>query len=85
MLLINDANFTDQMTPNSNYAMFNDLGVYGVPRKVKNKERYEVASRPKKFRYCKPFKYFIAGNYIRRELIYNPNISGMMLLERCEK
>jgi len=32
----------DQMTPNSNFAMFNDLGVYGVPRKVRNKERYDA-------------------------------------------
>ena len=53
MLFFNDA-FTDQMTPNSNYAMFNDLGVYGVPKKVKNKERYAITSRPKKFTYCKP-------------------------------
>ena len=29
------------MTPNSNFAMFNDLGVYGVPKKVRDKERYE--------------------------------------------
>ena len=30
---------SDQMTPDSNFAMFNDLGVYGVPKKVRNKER----------------------------------------------
>ena len=28
-----------QMVPNSNWGMFNDLGVYGVPKKVRNKER----------------------------------------------
>ena len=49
MLFFNYANFTDQMTPNSNYAMFNDLGVYGVPKKVKNKERYAIAGRPKNY------------------------------------
>merc|ERR1719422_2457675 len=32
----------DQMTPNSNFAMFNDLGVYGVPRAVRNKERFDA-------------------------------------------
>ena len=31
----------DQMTPNSNYAMFNDLGVYGVPKLVKEKKRFD--------------------------------------------
>ena len=43
MTLISNLNneflFSDQMTPNSNFAMFNDLGVYGVPKKVRNKER----------------------------------------------
>ena len=29
----------DQMCPGANWAMFNDLGVYGVPEKVKKRER----------------------------------------------
>nr|XP_002125856.3 delta(24)-sterol reductase-like [Ciona intestinalis] len=31
----------DQMCPGANYGMFYDLGVYGVPGKVKRKERYD--------------------------------------------
>ena len=30
----------DQMCPGTNWGMFNDLGVYGVPKKVRNRERY---------------------------------------------
>ena len=30
----------DQMVPGADYAMFNDLGVYGVPKPVKEKQRY---------------------------------------------
>ena len=30
----------DQMVPGADYAMFNDLGVYGVPKAVKDKKRY---------------------------------------------
>ena len=30
----------DQQTPGSNYAMFNDLGVYGTPGQVKRREPY---------------------------------------------
>ena len=29
----------DQMVPGADYAMFNDLGVYGVPKAVKDKKR----------------------------------------------
>ncbi len=29
----------DQMCPGANWGMFNDLGVYGVPKKVRNKQR----------------------------------------------
>ena len=29
----------DQMVPGADYAMFNDLGVYGVPKPVKEKQR----------------------------------------------
>ena len=29
----------DQMCPGTNWGMFNDLGVYGVPKKVRNKQR----------------------------------------------
>nr|CAB3237582.1 delta(24)-sterol reductase-like [Phallusia mammillata] len=32
----------DQMCPDANYGMFYDLGVYGVPGKVKRKESYNV-------------------------------------------
>ncbi|XP_076821558.1 delta(24)-sterol reductase-like [Clavelina lepadiformis] len=32
----------DQMCPNGNYGMFYDLGVYGVPGKVKRRERYDA-------------------------------------------
>lgn len=32
----------DQMVPGTNYGMFNDLGVYGVPGPVKRKERYDA-------------------------------------------
>ena len=28
------------MVPGADYAMFNDLGVYGVPKAVKDKKRY---------------------------------------------
>lgn len=29
------------MVPNTNYAMYNDLGIYGVPGQVKNKQAYD--------------------------------------------
>ena len=29
----------DQLCPGTNWGMFNDLGVYGVPQKVKDKQR----------------------------------------------
>lgn len=32
----------EQMVPGTNYGMFNDLGVYGVPGPVKRKERYDA-------------------------------------------
>jgi len=32
----------DQMVPGTNYGMFNDLGVYGVPAAVKRKEKYDA-------------------------------------------
>jgi len=32
----------DQMCPGTNWGMFNDLGVYGVPKKVRNKQRYDA-------------------------------------------
>ncbi len=32
----------DQMVPGTNYGMFNDLGVYGVPGPVKRKEKYDA-------------------------------------------
>lgn len=32
----------DQMCPGANWGMFNDLGVYGVPEKVKQKQRYDA-------------------------------------------
>ena len=34
----------DQMCPGTNWGMFNDLGVYGVPQKVKDKQRYANVS-----------------------------------------
>ena len=35
----------DQMVPGADYAMFNDLGVYGVPKAVKDKKRYKYLGR----------------------------------------
>ena len=32
----------DQMVPGTNYGMFNDLGVYGVPRLVRERKRWEA-------------------------------------------
>lgn len=32
----------DQMVPDADYAMFNDLGVYGVPQAVKDKKRFDA-------------------------------------------
>jgi len=32
----------DQMCPGTDWGMFNDLGVYGVPKKVRDKERYDA-------------------------------------------
>merc|ERR1711936_920581 len=32
----------DQRCPGTNWGMFNDLGVYGVPQKVRNKQRYDA-------------------------------------------
>jgi delta24-sterol reductase len=32
----------DQMTPNTNYGMFYDLGVYGTPGLVKRRQRYDA-------------------------------------------
>ena len=34
----------DQMVPGTNYGMFNDLGVYGVPRLVRERKRWETDS-----------------------------------------
>lgn len=36
------------MCPNGNYGMFNDLGVYGVPKKVKNRERFDAVGAMRK-------------------------------------
>ena len=30
------------MVPGTNYGMFNDLGVYGVPRLVRERKRWEA-------------------------------------------
>ena len=30
------------MVPGTNYGMFNDLGVYGVPRLVRERKRWEI-------------------------------------------
>ena len=35
----------DQMCPGTNWGMFNDLGVYGVPQKVREKQRSETKSK----------------------------------------
>jgi len=32
----------DQMVPGTNYGMFNDLGVYGVPRAVRERKRWDA-------------------------------------------
>jgi len=32
----------DQMCPGTDWGMFNDLGVYGVPKKVRDKQRYDA-------------------------------------------
>jgi len=32
----------DQMCPGTDWGMFNDLGVYGVPQKVRDKQRYDA-------------------------------------------
>jgi len=34
----------DQMVPGTNYGMFNDLGVYGVPRLVRERKRFDAVS-----------------------------------------
>lgn len=34
----------DQMVPGTNWGMFNDLGVYGVPQVVKDKKRYDAVA-----------------------------------------
>ena len=34
----------EQMVPGTNYGMFNDLGVYGVPQPVKEKKRFDAVA-----------------------------------------
>lgn len=38
----------DQMVPGANYGMFNDLGVYGVPRPVLEKKRFDAVDAMRK-------------------------------------
>lgn len=38
----------DQMVPGTNYGMFNDLGVYGVPRPVLEKKRFDAVDAMRK-------------------------------------
>lgn len=38
----------EQMVPGTNYGMFNDLGVYGVPGPVKRKERFDAVAAMRK-------------------------------------
>lgn len=38
----------DQMVPGTNYGMFNDLGVYGVPQVVKEKKRFDAVAAMRK-------------------------------------
>jgi len=38
----------EQMVPGTNYGMFNDLGVYGVPGPVKRKERFDAVDAMRK-------------------------------------
>jgi len=53
----------DQMVPGADYAMFNDLGVYGVPKPVKEKQRYDAVKAMREMEsYCQsvggyPFLY----------------------------
>ena len=42
----------DQMCPGADWAMFNDLGVYGVPGPVKRKQRYDAVSAMRKMEKC---------------------------------
>ncbi|XP_046464383.1 delta(24)-sterol reductase-like [Daphnia pulex] len=39
---------SDQMCPGTNWGMFNDLGVYGVPGPVKRKERFDAVGAMRK-------------------------------------
>jgi len=39
---------SDQMVPGTNYGMFNDLGVYGVPQDVKDRKRFDAVSAMRK-------------------------------------
>lgn len=38
----------EQMVPGADYGMFNDLGVYGVPRAVKERKRYDAVAAMRK-------------------------------------
>ncbi|XP_071529727.1 delta(24)-sterol reductase-like [Panulirus ornatus] len=38
----------DQMVPGANYGMFNDLGVYGVPKLVREKKRFDAVDAMRK-------------------------------------
>jgi len=38
----------DQMVPGTNYGMFNDLGVYGVPRAVRERKRWDAVTAMRK-------------------------------------
>ena len=38
----------DQMCPGTNWGMFNDLGVYGVPRLVREKKRFDAVGALRK-------------------------------------
>ncbi|XP_023334287.1 delta(24)-sterol reductase isoform X2 [Eurytemora carolleeae] len=61
----------DQMVPGTNYGMFNDLGVYGVPRDVRERRRWDAVSAMRKMeaytRSVGGYHFMYADTFLDRE------------------
>ncbi|KAF2360659.1 FAD linked oxidase N-terminal, partial [Trinorchestia longiramus] len=61
----------DQMVPGTNYSMFNDLGVYGVPRLVKEKKPFDAVKAMRRMeqftRDCGGYAFLYADTFMLRE------------------
>jgi len=61
----------DQMVPGTNYGMFNDLGVYGVPRDVRERRRWDAVSAMRKMedytRSVGGYHFMYADTFLTRE------------------